>query len=162
MDTNSTKVNFTASNPNFIARLLIFALSILALIGVQFPTGAEELTEQITTTISTSGFYSVIGLLAISVIMPIYNLIKMKPKITLSSIIGNPNFWIYAGTFFFGILVLVGINIPEGTAEALVGAIYAKDWAGLFTIALANIIDPLIRFFKDRNAKNVAAYNREH
>jgi hypothetical protein len=151
------KKNFTASNPNFIARIIIFVLSVFTLIGVQFPSSPEAIADNITTTVSTSGIIAVAGILLVSVIMPIYNLVRTKPKITISTIFGNPNFWIYAGSFAFGLLVLVGIHIPEGTAAELVGAIWAKDWAALSTIAFTNIIDPVIRYFLDRKNVRVAA-----
>jgi len=153
----TVKKNFSATNPNFIARLMIFGLSILTIIGVQFPESPEMITDKITTTISTSGFVAVAGILLISVLMPIYNLVKTKPKITLSTIIGNPNFWIYAASFALGLLVMIGINIPDGTAAQLVGAIYAKDWGALVTLAFANIIDPIVRYFLDRKNTREAA-----
>lgn len=153
----TVKKNFKASNPNFIARLMIFVLSIFTVIGVRLPESPEVITDKITTTISTSGFVAVAGILLISVFMPIYNLVKTKPKITLSTIIGNPNFWIYFASFALGLLVMIGINIPDGTAAELVGAIYAKDWGALVTLAFANIVDPIVRYFLDRkNAREAA------
>lgn len=142
--------NFQASNPNFWARLVIFALSILGLIGVQFQTAPDVLGGQIVTTISTSGYYAVLGLIAVSVLMPIYNLVKQKPKITFASVFGSPNFWIYLLTFLFGIGMIYGIEFPDGTAEEIVGAIFSKDWSHLVNIAFVNILDPLIRWFRDK------------
>ena len=151
------KKNFTASNLNFVARLAIFNLSVLAMIGVNFPDSPEAIAGQISTSLSSGGVTAVILIVAVSVIMPIYNLIRTKPKITLASVIGNPNFAIYAGTFAFGMLILLGINIPEGTAEELVGAIYAKDWSALISIASANVLDPIVRYFLDKKNNQVAA-----
>jgi uncharacterized membrane protein len=152
----STKV-FNASNPNFWARLLIFALSVLTLIGIKFPDSPAVIADQVTTVISTSGFYAVLGILVVSLIMPIYNFVKTKPNVTLSAVIGSPNFWIYALSFVFGLAVLYGIKIPDGTAEQVIGAIYQKDWIGLLNIAFINIIDPIIRFFRDKkNAQTTA------
>lgn len=144
--------SFSASNLNFWARLMIFGFSVLSLIGIKFPDNPTDMTVDITTSLTTGGFIGVVGILAISVIMPIYNFVRSKPKINFLALIGSPNFWIYAGSFVFGIAVLFGINIPDGTAEQLVGAAYAKDWTLLFSIAVANIFDPIVRWFKDKRA----------
>lgn len=150
------KKAFDATNLNFWARLFIFVLSVLALIGVHFPDTPTDTAISITTSLSSGGFISVLGVLAVSVFMPVYNLIRTKPKITLASIIGSPNFWIYFGSFVFGLAVMTGIHIPDGTAEQLVGAAFAKDWSALFSIALANIVDPIVRYFIDKkNAQSV-------
>lgn len=151
------KKNFTASNPNFWARLLIFAFSILALIGIKFPSDPTDLATSITTTVSGPGFIAVIGILIVSVIMPIINFVRTKPKITAANVFGSANFWIYLGSFAFGILVLFGINIPEGTADQIVAAIYEKDWNALFTVATVNILDPFIRWLKDKKTAQLSA-----
>jgi len=151
----TTTKHFDAGNLNFWARLLIFGFSVLALIGIKFPDTPTDMAVDITTSLSTSGFIAVVGILAISVIMPIYNFVRTKPKINFMAILASPNFWIYLGSFVFGIAVLYGINIPDGTAEQIVGAIYAKDWTGLFSIAVANIVDPLVRWFRDRRTEQI-------
>jgi len=149
--------SFSASNLNFWARLLIFVFSVAALIGIKFPDTPTDLAVDITNSLSTSGLISVIGIIAISVIMPIYNFIRTKPTLTAAAVFGSPNFWIYALSFLFGVAILFGIQIPDGTAEQVVGAVYQKDWTGLFTIALTNIIDPIIRWFRDKRATQVSA-----
>ena len=150
------KSNFSSSNPNFWARLLIFAFSVIALLGVQIPD-PTALTDNIVTTISGGSAYAVIGILIVSVIMPIINFVRSKPKLDLYAIIGSPNFWIYFASFILGSLVLLGIDIPDGTAEQLVGAIFAKDWGGLATIAFANLADPFIRWWRDKRQTAVTA-----
>lgn len=157
MSTTTVK-QFDKNNLNFWARLVIFFLGLLTVIGVKLPESPEALGEQITTTISTSGFYAVLGIIAVSLLMPIYNLIRTKPKITAASVFGSPNFWIYLGSFVAGILILVGINIPEGTASEVVSAIYAKDWTLLTTLILTNILDPVIRWFADKRKTQVAQH----
>lgn len=152
-----TTQHFDASNLNFWARLLIFLFSVLAMIGIKFPDAPTAMAVDITTSLSTSGFIAVVGILAVSVIMPIYNFIRTKPKINFLAVLASPNFWIYLGSFIFGIAVLYGIKIPDGTADQIVGAIYAKDWTGLFTIAIGNIVDPIVRWFRDRRTKQLGA-----
>lgn len=150
--------NFSASNLNFWARLLIFVFSVLALMGIKFPSDPTTLATDISTSLTTSGFIAVSGILIVSVLMPIYNFVRTKPKISFWSLVGSANFWIYAGSFLFGLAVMLGINIPSGTAELLVGAAYAKDWTALFSIALANVLDPLVRWFMDKKKAATLAY----
>lgn len=148
--------NFSAANPNFWARLLIFFFSVVAMLGVQFPQAPEALTGNILNTLSSGGTYAVIGVLVVSVIMPIVNLVRTKPKINVYTLIGSTNFWIYAASFVFGILVLFGIQVPDGTAEAMVSAAWVKDWGSLFSIALTNLLDPIIRAFIDKKKATLA------
>lgn len=151
---NTNIKNFDSKNPNFAARLIIFALSILAMIGVKFPEASDVIADNITNSLSGGGYFALIAVLGISVVMPIVNFIRSKPNLNFKAIvltlIGSPNFWIYFGNFIFGLVILLGINIPGGTAEEIVGAVYAKDWTGLLLIAVANIFDPLIRYFRDK------------
>jgi len=151
--------NFSASNLNFWARLVIFILGLLATIGIRFPQDPVSLGTDIVSTLSTGGWYSVLGLMAVSVIMPIYNFIRSKPKISLMAFLGSPNTWLYLATFLVGVMITLGINVPEGTGEAIVGAIYGKDYIGLVTIMATNILDPLIRWFRDRRNEELAAYS---
>lgn len=150
------KTNFSASNPNFWARLLIFVLAIAARFGIQFPSSPEVLGPDIVTTLTGGSLYAIIAILAISVIMPVVNFIRAPSGIKLWDVISSPNTWVYVLTFLLGLLVMKGVPIPDGTAEALVGAAYAKDWAALFTIAGANVIDPFVRWLRDRRNKAAA------
>ena len=151
------KKNFDAGNLNFWARLAIFVLGLLATLGIQFPQDPVSLGTEIVTTLTTGGWDSVLGLMAISVIMPIYNFIRSKPKLSLAAFLGSPNTWLYLATFLVGIMLTFGIKIPEGTGEAIVGAIYAKDWSGLISIMAINIFDPIIRWLRDKRNKELAA-----
>lgn len=149
--------NFDASNLNFWARLAIFILGLLASLGIKFPQDPVSLGTDIVSTLSTGGWYAVLGLMAISVIMPIYNFIRSKPKVTLASFFGSPNTWLYLATFLVGLMIVVGIKVPEGTGEAIVGAIYSKDWSGLISIMAMNVLDPFIRWLRDKRNKELAA-----
>ena len=152
--------NFSATNLNFLARLLIFVLSIGASFGIQFPADPTTLGTDIATTLTTGGMYAVIAILAVSVIMPVVNFIRSKPGTRWLEVLSSPNTWIYVANFLLGMLILNGVAIPDGTSEALVGAAFAKDWAALFTVAGANIIDPFIRWLRDKRNKAVTANAR--
>ena len=87
------KQSFNAANPNFWARLLIFAFSVLSIIGIEFPKNPTELATDIISQLSTTGLVGLIGIIAISVIMPIYNLVRTNPKVGLSDFL-NVNFFV--------------------------------------------------------------------
>jgi len=70
-------------------------------------------------------------------------------------IFGSTATYIAFGNAIFGALLLPGITISDGTAQAVVGAIQQKDWGNLFNLFLANILTPVIRWIKDRKAKVV-------
>ncbi|MGL6009655.1 MAG: hypothetical protein ACRC1D_09390 [Culicoidibacterales bacterium] len=146
--------NFDAGNPNFTARIIIFFLSVGALAGIKFPGDPALVAENVTNALSGGGYIAVLGVLATSVIMPIINFIRSKPsknfREVFFNLVGSANFWIYLGSFVLGIMVLLGIEIPEATSEQAVGAIFEKDWIGLILIAATNILDPIIRYFRDR------------
>lgn len=143
---------FSAANPNFWVRLVIFVLTILASLGVNFPSNPDVLGPDIVTTLSSGSIYAIIAVMGLSVLMPIINFFRASPRPNFWEFLGSPNTWIYVATFIAGLLIMIGINIPEGTGAALVGAIYAKDWAALISIAATNILDPLIRWWKDKGA----------
>lgn len=151
---NTNIKNFDAKNPNFAARLIIFALSVLAMIGVKFPDSPDVIADNVTNALSGGGYFALITVLGISVVMPIVNFIRSKPtgnfKAIILTLIGSPNFWVYLGNFIFGLVILWGVQIPNGTAEQIVGAVYAQDWTGLLLIAVANIFDPIIRYLRDK------------
>ena len=44
-----------------------------------------------------------------------------------------------------------------GTVEQIVGAVYAKDWGTLTFVLFSNVLNPLIRWFKDKYAAQLTA-----
>jgi len=143
--------NFSWSSKNLWMQVIILTLSIVAGLGVELPANPADIAGSIVNTLSTSGVYAVAGILIVSVIGPVYNFIRTKPKLTLSGVLGDPNNWVYFGSFAVSLLVMVGINVPGGTAEQVVNAIFVKDWAALVTLIFGNLISPLIRYFIDKN-----------
>ncbi len=146
--------NFDSQSPNFIARVLIFILSIFTLFGIQLPEAPEAISTNIINALSSGGYFALISIIGISVIMPVVNFVKSKPmldfKSAVLSLVGSPNFWIYLGNFVFGMIILYGIEIPAKTAEQLTGAIYSKDWTSMLVIAITNIFDPIVRYLRDK------------
>lgn len=141
---------FDTKSPNLWAQLVIAILGLLGIMGIQFPASPDQLGNEIVTTLSNGSLFAVFSLMGVSVIMPIVNYIRSKPKPTLAGFFGNPNTWIYIVTFVLGLLVLRGISIPAGTADALVSAAFAKDWIALINVVAVGILSPFIRWLIDR------------
>ena len=144
---------FSTSSKNFWFQIVLFALSIAAGLGIDLPSSPEVITGDLINTLSSSGLYAVMGILIVSVVGPVYNFIKSKPKLSLSTFLADANNWVYIVSFAASLLVLVGVAIPDGTAQEIVRAVMVKDWAAVGSVGLSAIIVPLVRFFIDRAAK---------
>ncbi len=139
---------FSASSPGFLYTVIVLALTALAAAGVQFPSTPEQITGDIITGLSQSGIWAISGIILTSILFPFYNAYKKGLK--WYDILGSTATWIAFGNAVFGALLLAGIVIPDGTAEAVVGAIQQKDWGNLFNLFLVNILTPVIRWIKDK------------
>lgn len=144
-------MKFSIKSSNFWVNGLNFVLSVVALAGVALPQNPNSLSTEIVNTLDTSGIIAVSGLLILNVISPIYHAV-IKNTFSLKGVFASSNFYIQAGTFAASALVLWGVELPSGTVEQIVGAIYAKDYAGLLIVLFTNLFNPLIRFLKDRKA----------
>ena len=151
---------FTAGNPNFLASIIIFILSLLASLGVKFAGTPDAVTGEVISAFGTGSVIAIISILAISVGMPLYNFFKTKPKVNFMEFLGSPNTWIYLGTFIVSLLMLLGINIPANTPGDIVAAIVDKNWEQLIGVAIANILNPLIRWWRDRGTQIAAQQAR--
>lgn len=139
---------FSASSPGFLYTVIVLALTALAAAGVQFPATPEAITGDIITGLSQSGIWAISGILLTSILFPFYN--AYKKGLHWMDIWGSTATYIAFGNALFSAVLLTGIVIPPGTAEAIVGAIQMKDWGGLFTLVLTNVATPVIRWIKDR------------
>lgn len=144
---------FSLTSKNLWFQLALLILAIGAGLGINFPSSPEAIAGDIVNTFSNSGIYAVIGILVVSVIGPVYNFVKSKPKLSLSAFIADPNNWVYIVGFLASGAILLGINIPAGTAEELVAAVFARDWAGIASVAVGSILVPLVRYFIDKANK---------
>ncbi len=143
------KASFSANSSNFWVNVLNFILATIAIAGVQLPANPNSISLDIINTLNTSGVIAVIGMVVLNVASPIYHAF-IKNSFNLKGVLGSRNFWVQAGTLAVSALMLVQIEIPTGSVEQIVGAIYAKDYASLLTAIFLNVINPLIRWFKDR------------
>lgn len=148
MSNNKTQ-KFSATSSNFLVNILNTILAIVAMAGVTFPTDPATITGDITNTLSTSGWIAAVGLIALNVLSPIYHAF-LKGSFSLVGILSSSNFWIQIGSLIASGLLLLGLSFPAGTVDQIVGAVYSKDWGTLAVILFTNVLNPLIRFFKDK------------
>lgn len=151
---NTTQKAFSLNSRNLWFQVALLILGIMAGLGVHLPSSPELIAGDIVNTLSNSGIYAVIGIMVVSVIGPIYNFIKSKPKLSLSAFVADPNNWVYIVSFAASCLILIGVNVPDGTAQQIVSAIFVKDWAALASVMVGSVIVPLVRFFIDKNNQN--------
>lgn len=140
-------VAFSTTSPGFIYSLLVGGLTIVALAGVNFSQAPAELAGEITSSISSGGYYSLIGILAASVIFPVWNAYK-KGSLSFRGIFKNTLTWIALGNIVFAGVALTGLTFPDGTVESIVGAVAAKDWTSLVSILVTVVFTTVARFIK--------------
>lgn len=153
----TSKAKFDAKSPGFIASITSVILAALAATGVEFPQDAQALAGDFETTLNTGGILAVTGLLVSSIVFPVWNFKKKGGKVNGKAIISNTTFWVSAVTALLGTALLFGFTVPDGTADQIVAAVYAKDWGVLISILGLHIVNPLIRYLKDQKAAELAA-----
>jgi hypothetical protein len=146
---NGQKAAFDASSPGFLYTVIVTALTLLALAGVQFPDNPADTAADLTNLLSTSGFWALIGVAASSILFPIYNAWK-KGSLTFKGVFSNVLTYVALGVLFFDGLALLGLNFPTGTAEQLVYAVFAKDWTSLISLLFTVILPTVVRFIKSK------------
>lgn len=147
------KAVFSTTSSNFWVNILTFILATVALAGVELPTTPDALATDISNTLSTSGWIALLGVIILNVVNPLYHAFARK-TFNVKAILGSPNFWVNVASLVFALAVMGGVMIPTGTAEEIVGAIYGRDWTALAIILFTNVINPVVRFFRDRAQAN--------
>ena len=142
----ATKQVFDASSPGFLYTVIVSALTIFAASGVSFPADPGAIAGEITTLLSTGGFFAIVGVVVASIGFPIWNAWK-KGALTFGGLFSSTLTWIALGNILFAGLAL----LPPGTAEQLAYAIYAKDCTSLTSRLLTVILPAVVRFIKDKN-----------
>lgn len=150
MSNITKKKVFDTSSPGFLYTIIVGFLTIFAVSGVHFPSSPELLAGDITTTLSKSGFYSIIGVIISSVAFPIYNAVKSGLKFSITTIFGSTLTWIALGNIALSLLALTGFVLPEGTLEQIIGAVQTKDWMSLIGVLVTTIIPTFVRWIKDK------------
>lgn len=116
--------------------------------NIEFQQPIGVLADGLATTLSTQGVYAIIGILVVSVIGPIYTAVSKK---SVKAIWSSVSTWTYLAIAVASGLTLLGIAVPPGSAEALVAAIWAKDWATVGAIGAMSFLVPFIRWIKSRS-----------
>ena len=143
---------FNAASPGFVYTVMVSALTVLALAGVQFPDNPADIAADLSNLLSTSGFWALIGVAVSSVAFPIYNAWK-KGDLSFKGIFSNTLTWVAIAVLVFYGVALIGLNFPAGTGEQIVYAVFAKDWSALVSILVTTVLPAIVRFIKEKNAK---------
>lgn len=141
---------FNPASPGFLYTITVLVLTAFAAAGAEIPN-PEDVAAGITTTLDTSGFFAVVGVLVSSVIFPVWNAWQKK-ALNFAGIINSSTTWVSAFVAMFAGLALVGLHFPPGTAEQLATLIFAKDWGALASMFVTVILPTIIRFVKAMNA----------
>lgn len=140
------KTVFNASSPGFLYTVIVSILAIFAASGVTI-ANPNDVAGEIVTSLSSGGVYAIIGVIASSVVFPIWNAVQ-KGSISFDGIFSSTLTWIAIGNIVFAAIALTGLVLPEGTVEGLVYAISAKDWNALISMVLTTILPTVVRFIK--------------
>lgn len=149
-NTKTKRASFSAGSSNLWVNVINLILSGIAIAGVALPQTPAEITAELSTTLSSTGWIAVIGLIIVNIGSPLYHAL-VKGPFNLKAILGSSNFWVQAFSLLSAFVASFGIIFPAGTGDQLVGAIYAKDWFSLGFVLVTNIMNPLIRYFRDRS-----------
>lgn len=149
----TTKQKFDASSYPFLYSLIIAFLTMFAATGVKFPGSATDLAGQITTGLSSGGFYAIVGVIITSLIFPLFNFfVTLKGKFSFSTVFSKTSTWIAWGNAALAGVALTGFTLPDGTVEQIIGAVQAKDWMALISIFALTVGNTILRYLKKQNA----------
>lgn len=149
----ATKAKFSFKSTNLWVNILNLALGALAISGVQFSQPTGDTAADIVNTLNSTGVIAVVGLVILNIVSPVYHA-AIKNQFNFKALLSSSNFWVQFGAVAVSALMLLGIDIPTGTPDQVVEAVFARDWTGLAFILLSNVMNPLIRFFKELKRKD--------
>lgn len=150
---NTTPI-FNAYSPGFLYTVIVGILAMFAWAGVSFPEKPIELAGDLTTTLTSGGWYALLGIMASSILFPIYNAYK-KGSLSFKGLFGSTLTWVSLLNIVFSGIALTGFTLPEGTSDQIVYAAFAKDWSSLATIVFSTILPAVVRFIKEKNAPSL-------
>lgn len=150
------KQAFSLNSSNLWVNIITFILASVALAGVELPANPNSISLDIVNTLNSAGVIAVAGIILLNVANPIYHAF-VKSSFDFKAMVGSPNFWVNLGSLIAGLAVLVGISFPDGTVEQIVGAIYSKDFSALALTLFTNVLNPLIRYFRDKKLSQAVA-----
>lgn len=153
------KTNFAANSPQFYVSLLTFAFGLLALIGIELPSTPELLANETVSVFTTQGFAGLVGVMSAAffgIALSAYNKAKAG-QLSFVGLFGNVNFWINLSVFITSIAMFQGVGISSDALPSLVMKIHAGDYFAAISIIIAQVLNPLIRFIRDKRANTATA-----
>lgn len=144
------KKNFDVKSPGFITTVLSAILAIAAGIGIDFGSSPDQISNDLVSLFSTGGLTALFGYLVVNIVGPVWNFVKKKVPVNWKQILGSTTTIVsLAGIAVAALVYFWGINIPAETPSDVISAIKARNWALLASLAVANIVIPIVRYFKD-------------
>ena len=134
---------------NFLVSILSILFLVMAYMGADVSEGAAE---TITDSILSGNLTAILMAIFTNFLNPLMRIIaKAKEKGGIDfGFVKSINFWVQTGTVLAMLLGTIGLVFPDNFISETIGAIQSGD-IGLILLALiANVINPIIHFFKDK------------
>lgn len=148
-------MNFNNKSTSFWVSILTAVLAISATAGIEWPQQPDALASGIVNAVTgPTGYVGLIGIIVTAIAGPVWKYIRKPNKITVAQLFGSPNTWIGIGSAIVALLIMFGIAIPSGTSEQVVGAVYARDYSLLLTVVVTNLLNPFVRYLRDRRSNS--------
>ena len=148
---------FDPKSPGFLYSIIVAALTLFSAAGVSFQQSAEGLASNIVTSLSQGGVYAIFGVVAASIIVPIYNHFRDGGKFNLRDIFSRNVTWVALGNLLLSAVALTGFVLPDGTVQEIFSAVSTKDWMSLVSILALTVGNTLIRFLKQKTQEAAVA-----
>ena len=143
---------FDPKSTGFIASILTAIFTITGLAGIEYPQAPNVISDDLINTFSTTGIYGILGILAVSVIAPIYNFLRKKIPLTWGNVFSSTVTWVSLGGIVVSGLLFVKLEIPQTAPAEITAAVYAKNWTLLGSLLVGSVLIPFIRWLKSRKA----------
>lgn len=143
---------FNAGSAHLLISALTVFFGVIALFGVNLPAEPIDMANQVVTIVTDSGVWGLFGVMGstlVGIFVAVYNKAK-SGQISFASIFGNVNLYIYVAGFVTALLAYFNINVPADALPSLVHKIAAGDYFGSIGIIVTNLLNPIIRFIRDR------------
>lgn len=151
MNKTVSKISFDPTSPGFVTTLLSALFAIAASIGIDFGSTPDQISNDLFGLFTSGGFAALVGYVIVNVLGPVWNFVKKKQPVNWRNVLGSTTTIVsLAGVVIAALVYFWGISIPASTPTDAVGAIAAKNWGLLISLAIANVIIPIARWFKDR------------
>lgn len=154
----TTQKVFDAKSPGFIQSILVALFTITGLAGIEYPQPPADIADDIVTTFTSTGIYGILGILAVSIVAPIYNFIRKKQPLTWTNVWSSTVTWVALGGVLVSALMFVNLQIPADAPANIVSSVQAKNWSLLGSYLVLNIVIPVVRWIRElRNKKQATA-----